>query len=120
MASVKIGENEIELRPPVSVTVRYEVTAGRAHKAAHRALACALALCSVQIQTWVGGKPFDGDVLDYGRRVIDHLVEAGAKMREIVAAGKVAWELCAEGLPTDSEVKAAEDFSKAPAAPATS
>lgn len=119
---VQLGAHELELRPPPSVTVRYEIAAARSPgaRAPHRALAAALAVCCPQVAAWVGGPPFDGDVLAYGARVLDHLINEGARLREVLAAGREAWSLCAGSLPDEAEVQATADFSGAPAAPATS
>ena len=48
--------------------------------------------------------------LDYGGRVLDHLMERGFSRSGIIAAGMICWNEIAESMPTEAEVKEKEDF----------
>ena len=55
------------------------------------------------------------DVYEWGAAIFDGLVRGGVDYAEVLLAGRTARELCGAALPSAAEVKAAEDFSEAPA-----
>lgn len=114
---VRLGEADLQLVVPTSLTARYEIAAAGVGRARHRAYAAALGACSRHIQQWVGF--YDFDPLVYGGRVMDYFLARGVPLREIREAGEKAFLLVSD-LPSDAEVKARADFSAAPAGTATS
>ena len=50
----------------------------------------------------------------YGGAVFDALAAAGVKMDDVLAVGAVALDVVTDGLVTEADVRAAEDFSEAP------
>lgn len=124
---VQVGKHEFVLVLPTSMCARFEVSAAGTSRSKHRAYAAALALSVRQLAAWVAtpsetwaGATYEYDPQTYGGHVIDYLSANGVPLKQIVAAGKVAWLAVTASLPSDAEVKAAEDFSAAPAAPASS
>lgn len=115
---VTVGKARLQLERPVSMVACYEVAAAAAGDTPHRALGAALGLCSAHVRNWVG--PYRGDVLEYGGRVLDYFLAREVPFEAIVEAGRAAWRLCADLVPTEPEVAAAADFSVAPAAVSTS
>jgi hypothetical protein len=61
--------------------------------------------------TWSPGRP----IVDYGAAVFDALLEAGRTLPAVLAAAKLAYEWALSTLPKEQEIKAAADFSGAPA-----
>lgn len=120
-AKVKLGQTEITLRRPASLTERREIVVASVGNQP-RALAAALGRCwahPAKHAPKVKSYDSDGSALRYGRDVLDDLLSRGMDYAEVLAAGVVAFNLCADGVFSESEVKAAEDFSAAPA-PSTS
>lgn len=120
-AKVHIGATEITLRRPASLTERREIVVASVGNQP-RALAAALGRCwthPAKHAPKVKGYDSDGNALRYGRDVLDDLLARGVDYTEIIAAAVVAFNLCVEGVFSEQEVKAAEDFSAAPV-PSTS
>jgi len=107
--SVKVGNREVVLTLPKSISVRYEI-AGYYNTNSTRALAAALGLC------WgagVIGRPkakyedsFNVGV--YGGQVFDELISKGVSAQEIALAGSWAYVLIARSIPQAKEVDRAE------------
>lgn len=102
------GPIKTRLVVPNSLGLRYEVVYAVA-KSEPRSVAAALGLCSSTLRRAV---QFDHDVMAFGARVIDHLLEQGVPYQDILTAGRHAWRLCNNGLLHAAEVKAAEDFTE--------
>lgn len=102
------GPIKTRLVVPSSMGLRYEVVYA-APRSEARSVAAALGLCSATLRHAV---QFDHDVMGFGGRVIDHLLELGVKYPDIIRAGRKAWTLMNAGLVHAAEVKAAEDFSE--------
>lgn len=105
--SVRVGQREVILTLPKSMSVRYDVAAYY-NTNSTRALAAALGLC------WgVIGRPkakyedtFNVGV--YGGAVFDELLSKGVSAQEIALAGSWAYVLIARSLPQAQEVDKAE------------
>jgi len=97
---------------PASLALRYEL--GTAYDGnPGRACAAALGLSSAAIRKHV---PYRHQSIgEYGLAVTDWLLAQGVKYAEVQHAGNVAWLHCVHALISESEVKAAADFSGAPA-----
>jgi hypothetical protein len=112
----KVGGVEVELAAPASLAMRYDVVIA-SERNRQRAMAAALAVC------WQsgGGRPtvkYDYDVMRFGGLVIDELSKRGVPMRDILAAGGLAFGLCADGLFSEHEVAEAVGNSEAGESPA--
>lgn len=86
-------------------------------KPTHVILAAAIGLCWARVRARV---PFNGDVLDYGSRVIDLLLDPTIKlapgdrpatMLDLVQVGRSAVELIVASVPSAAAVEKAENFS---------
>lgn len=105
--SVRVGQREVVLTLPKSMSVRYDVAAYYSTNA-QRALAAALGLC------WGGlGRPkakYEAtySVGSYGGEVFDELLSRGVSAQEIALAGSWAYVLIARSLPQANEVDRAE------------
>ena len=116
MTTAKIGDLDVTLAAPASMAARYDVLLG-SERNRQRAMAAALGLC------WQrgDGRPkarYAYDIMAYGGAVIDELGARGVKLRDVLSAGGVALELCAEGLFSESEVEEAVGNSGAGGDPA--
>ena len=105
--SVKVGNREVVLTLPKSMSVRYDVAAYY-NTNSTRALAAALGLCWGAL-----GKPKakyedSYSVGQYGGAVFDELVAKGVSAQEIALAGSWAYVLIARSLPQAQEVDRAE------------
>lgn len=101
---VTIGGHDVELVAPASMATRMDIR-NAAGDNWSRAFAAALAAC------WRGqGRPKTRyatsgySALRFGGMVIDELAEQGIPYDEIMAAGAVAWRLCAADELSGSEV----------------
>lgn len=112
-AEVQLGGRPIRLTLPHSYALRCDVT-GAVGRNLHRGYAAALAICMPHMQRPpVSYEQHGHNPLSYGGAVIDHLVEQGITIEEILDAGAVAHDLCLAGLVTNREVKEAEGNSSA-------
>lgn len=114
--TVHLNGSPLLLAPPKSYTVRLEVVLA-AERNAPRAAAAALGLC------WQSpNRPtakYAYDVLVYGGAVLDELAgERRIPPGDVVTAGRVALDLCGEGLFTAAEVAVAVGNSEAGPVPA--
>tara|TARA_R110002110_G_scaffold139105_2_gene325548 strand:- start:1618 stop:1986 length:369 start_codon:yes stop_codon:yes gene_type:complete len=112
VTTVEIGEREVTLSAPASLTVRHEI-ASCAGSNWRRSFGAALGAC------WRGvGRPktkyagCDYNPLKYGGEVIDELVARGEPMQDVLKAGGIAFGLISSELISESEVKAVEDFTE--------
>lgn len=102
MTTATVGGVEVALAAPASMAARYDVLLA-AEKNRQRAMAAALGLCWQRGE----GRPkarYGYDVMAYGGAVIDELAARGVKLRDVLHAGAVALELCADGLFSEEEV----------------
>lgn len=105
--SVRVGQREVILTLPKSMSVRYDVAAYYSVNST-RALAAALGLCWGAL-----GKPKakyedSYSVGAYGGAVFDELLSKGVSAQEIAVAGSWAYVLIARSLPQANEVDRAE------------
>ncbi len=110
-----LGGQKLKLQPGNSHMVRYEIGALGA-SSWPRATAAALAFCirnPLALRPKASLEACHHNVSVYGQRYFDQLIERGITPAEIVRAGADAYVLCVEGLPSNDEVDAAEDFSEA-------
>lgn len=103
------GVLKVRLVVPVSRGLRYQVMY-KAATSEECATAAALGLCSVSIRKHVA---WDHDVLGFGQRVIDWLLEEGVEYLDIIAAARVAWLLVTRGLDVHKRIDGTEGFSEA-------
>lgn len=113
---VDLNGSPLLLAPPKSYTVRLEVVLA-AERNEPRAAVAALGLC------WQSpdrpSAKYAYDVMAYGGAVLDELSgERKIPPGKVVIAGRVALELCQEGLFTPAEVAAAVGNSEAGPVPA--
>lgn len=109
-AKFTVGEHEIQLAPPASITIRTELVAASQDNAA-RAKAAALGAC------WRGkGRPkaryadHGYNPMRYGAAVLEELVARGVAPLQVLAVGGMALSLCFEGvIPGEDEVAAATE-----------
>lgn len=105
--TVKVGQREVTIALPKSLSVRYDVASFYSSNPT-RACAAALGLC------WGGlGRPkakyeSSYSVGQYGGEVLDELLSRGVPLHEIVAAGSVAFITICRSLPQAGEVDKAE------------
>ena len=105
--TVKVGNREVVITLPKSLSVRFDVVAFYA-KNPQRACAAALALC------WGGlGRPKSKyessySIGQFGGEVFDELQERGATPAEIITAGTWAYVAICRSLPRAEEVDRAE------------
>lgn len=97
---------------PPSFMVRCEIVSA-AYQNYKRATAAALGLCSTDLKLKVSYQGQDFSPLKYGAAVMDELVGRGISWIEVSAAGVICWTKIAESIPTEGEVKKAEDFTEA-------
>ena len=110
--TVQIGERDVTLSAPSSLTVRHEITAS-ASSNWRRSFGAALGAC------WRGvGRPkvkYSGceyNPLRYGGEVIDELVARGEPVQDVLKAGGIAFGILSAELIAESEVAAVEDFTE--------
>ena len=103
--SANVGEREIRLEAPGSMTIRHEIVASAASNW-RRAFGAALGAC------WRGpGRPkvrygsCDYNPLRYGGEVLDELDERGEDLEEVLAAAGAAFGMLAEGMISEEEVE---------------
>ena len=105
--TVKVGQREVTISLPKSLSVRFDVAAFYPSNPT-RACAAALGLC------WGGlGRPkakYEStySIGAYGGEVFDELVQRGVSPAEIVAAGSTAFVAICRSLPKADEVDKAE------------
>lgn len=99
---------EVEFVVPASMAIRYSVRDALADN--WRITYCAaLALCWPKLQHQL--PRYQHDVLSYGARAHDLLLELGAKRADVLKAGGLAWKaMCGELMPTQAEVDEQEAF----------
>ncbi|MEQ1565388.1 MAG: hypothetical protein ABMA64_07100 [Myxococcota bacterium] len=102
------GELVLNLVPPKSLALRYEVVFAVAQSEAN-AVAAALGLCSVTLRKHVR---WNHDVHAFGAAVLDWLLERGVNYHAALRAGRVAWVHLRDGLVFEDEVKEAEGFTE--------
>lgn len=121
--TVKIGGQEVALEAPTSYALQWEIWTFCAAHPGPRGRAAALGACWPAKAPWPGEtkrnrRPtFAGcgyDLGAFGGAVIDSLATQGVRIPEIAMAGVLAYNLIAQIIPTEAEVKAAEDFSPPP------
>lgn len=110
--TVKIGEREVSLSAPASLTIRHEIVSAAGDNW-RRSFGAALGAC------WRGlGRPkikyarCDYNPLKYGGEVIDELLDRGENISEIITAGGVAFNLLAADLIGEKEVAEVSDFTE--------
>lgn len=106
------GKQTLTLHAPASMATRYEAMYAAADSEP-KAVAAALGLANAKLARAAGG--YRHNVLDFGRRVIDYLLEQGVPYLDVLNAGRVAWRdvVCGDLLPSASEVEKIEGFSGA-------
>jgi len=109
---ITVGTESVRLVLPTSFALLSDVVAA-SQRNQSRAFAAALGLC------WSGkGSPrarlhaYSYDVMAYGGAVLDELHARGVSYAEQLAAGAVAWSLCADAILTEREVVEAEGFTE--------
>ena len=108
--AVTVKGQPVRLAAPASLTMAFEVR--DALLVSHqRAYAAALGLCWPKLARKV---PYRFDVLPYGGRVLDYLLDQGVPYHEVMQAGLAAYRLITRDLLSLAEVKEAQDFSEAP------
>jgi hypothetical protein len=125
----RLAGADLRLTPPPRVSASYSILVAldqlasrddRGVRPTHLVLCAALGMCWARVRSRL---QFDGDVLSYGLRVIDLLLDPSiqlapgdhpATMLDVIVAGKAAVKLIQRSAPILPEVKAAEDFSRAP------
>lgn len=112
--SAKVGDREIQMEPPGSMTIRHEIVAAAASNW-RRAFGAALGTC------WRGpGRPkvryssCDYNPLKYGGEVLDELDARGEAMEEVLAAAGEAFGMLAEGMISEGEVEKKADIIETP------
>lgn len=113
---VKVGKHTITLGLPPSYATRCDVL-GAVAKNELRCSAACLGICWEAGPTMRAPASYSScgyDALLYGGKVVDALLEQGVGLGEIRAAGKVAFDLLLDSIPSGEAVQAAEDFSEAP------
>lgn len=125
MKTVSMGGLDVRLHPPKSYATCYDVWICAATNE-RRALAAALGVCWLEPSNPAiraehperlrpgGAYESSHNPAEYGGRVIDALIQRGVSMREISAAGAIAYGLVAEVACPPQQVQAAADFSEAP------
>lgn len=102
-----------QLRAPGSLAERWEVLiAAETPGSRPRAQACALALCWPDFRRQ---HPYSYQPLRYGGEVLDRLLAAGHKLRDVLSLGEAALVVCGRGLVS---VEGAADFGEPPVDPA--
>ena len=99
---------------PSSFMVRCEIVSA-AYQNYKRATAAALGVCETDLKVNVSYQSNDFSPLKYGAAVMDELVERGIHWVDVQAAGVQCWTHIAQSIPTEEEVKTAEDFTEAQA-----
>lgn len=119
MASVTLLGRTHELVQHPSEAVRWEIAA-LANVSALRARAAAIAATVPGAEKRYGMPALvrcGYAVPVWGEQAFNALRKAGVKLDDVLAEGETALEFVTDGLVTESDVKAAEDFSEAPAEP---
>jgi|3_EtaG_2_1085321.scaffolds.fasta_scaffold57313_3 hypothetical protein len=108
---ITVGTESVRLVLPTSFALLSDVVAA-SQRNQSRAFAAALGLC------WSGGaapkaslQGYAFDVMAYGGAVLDEL-GGRAAYGDILAAGAVAWSLCAAAILTETEVSDTEGFTE--------
>ena len=101
---------------PSSFMVRCEIVSA-AYQNYKRATAAALGVCETDLKVKASYQSNDFSPLKYGAAVMDELVERGIHWVDMQAAGVICWTQIAQSIPTEEEVKTAEDFTEAQEAP---
>jgi hypothetical protein len=119
---VQINGQPVELVLP-RLVVRHDIAAsvvtdGKREQTARRVLAAALLLCWSAAE-FRRAPRYRGDMLEYGGEAIEWLLEQGATMPDIVAAGQAAAKLVLDSLATAQDHERAKGNSVAPAAGAS-
>lgn len=118
VVELRTGDKVLKVRViPPSIGLRYEI--GYAIlKSDIKTGCCALGLCSPTIRKHV---PFRHDVLEFGAKVLDWLLEQGFGYLDIRNAAIEVYNLLTDDiLPRAAEVDAVEDFTEAAEATSTS
>jgi hypothetical protein len=119
---------DLRLVVPPRVSTRYAILMAlqdlrrdsRAVRPSHLVLVAALGVCWPRVSARI---PFEGDVLAFGTKVVDLLLDPGVKlapgdsppnMLELVRAGMAAVALIEGSLPDVEQVNGARVFSQAP------
>lgn len=105
--SVKVGNRDVILTLPKSMSVRYDVAAYY-NVNSTRALAAALGLCWGVIGRPKAKYEDSYSVGQYGGQVFDELLSKGVSAQEIALAGSWAYVMIARSLPQAGEVDRAE------------
>lgn len=98
----------VQFELPKSAAARWDVLALSGSNL-RRAAAMALALCWPKLGRKVrqAGIDYTGDnPAVFGGRVLDYLIGEGASLREVMAAGAQAIDLCAHDLPGSDQIEA--------------
>lgn len=98
----------LELVPPASMSLRYEVTYMIAESEA-RAVMAALGLCSRRVQHNVPYMP-SINLHTYGQQVMDWMLLQDVAYLDALNAGRMAWRVLSQGLLSAREVDEAEGF----------
>lgn len=108
---VKINGQLIELQPPASMAVRYDI-AEAASTNSRRSFMAALGVCWVGCPAKITYAKAGYNPLAYGGRLLDELLEQGFDWGQLQAAAAIAYTLVSAGLWRDEdepdEVDAAE------------
>lgn len=119
---VQLGARSFDLVKPRSYTLRSEVLAAATENPT-RALAAALGVCCPRALKMLAdqGKRVDYEAskcnaLRFGGEVLDAFEAAGVEPSQVIEAGSVAFQMLAEALIGEREVKAAEGNSEPPTA----
>ena len=114
--TVQVGPYEVGLKPPLSFAIRWDLAmamgAASSVPEKWRLRAAALGMC------WRGeGAPrasLQGvDFISYAGALLDELMSRGIRPAQVMAASTVAYRVVTDGLITDADVKAAQDFMNA-------
>lgn len=115
MDDMMIAGARVELVCPQSAAARWDVLALSGSNF-RRACAMALAICWPKLGRKVrkAGIDYTGEApAVFGGRVLDLLLSEGASLRDVLAAGAQAIDLCARDLPGAAQVEEAEGNSDA-------
>lgn len=103
------GKLKLHFSIPASMALRWELASSDNPE---RARFAALGLASAAVRKHVPYR--HQSTAAYGLAVADWLLERGVKYPQALDCATVAWLHCIHDLVSESEVKAAEDFSEAP------
>lgn len=109
----KLANLDLDLVAPNRVSERWDVMLGYMQadgdvQVGSRVMAAALALAWPRFRRQKDAPRYGGSVIEYGGKVMDYLLGAGATLSEISDAGAAAFELCVSDLAEDEDAESAE------------